>query len=400
MKLRRGPTKAALIVGSALLLPWAASAQAPNPASYEISNQRVTDALQALAAQKADPIQQRSLDPAAVWPIGVQPGRPAGTQSQDWDYVPAPGVKSKQIAFYIHGGTRLYGKVFYPAGFTTTGSWPAVVVGHGVNAIGLGVEKHAAKFAERGVVAMVIDYQSYGFSDSGEDELMLMEADTSTDATPVVRRQAQVVAKRTQLNNVHQVTAFRGAMSFLQGEPGVDPNRIGIWGSSNGGSVVIATSGIDGRAKAVVAQVIAVGPPTRTDGLLNQTNGGGGSPDAIDRVKTGQGGQQRAGFSFRSFVDSFGQSRGGEVQSSLRLARTRPTTALLFLPAEFDELGSVPPGAERSVEYLRGRGVPAQSITIRNLGHFEPYSGAGYEVASNLAADWFLKQLGSGRSAR
>ena len=87
---------------------------------------------------------------------------------------------------------------------------------------------------------MAIDYQSYGFSGSGSDDLRLLEEDTSTDAQALIEREARVLVKRTNLNNVHEVADFRAAISFLQGEPGIDPDRIGIFGSSNGGTIVTA----------------------------------------------------------------------------------------------------------------------------------------------------------------
>ena len=71
---------------------------------------------------------------------------------------------------------------FSRKGFKTTDRRPAVVVGHGINALSIGIEKYAARFAERGLVAMAIDYQSYGFSGSGSDDLRLLEADPTTDA--------------------------------------------------------------------------------------------------------------------------------------------------------------------------------------------------------------------------
>ncbi len=100
--------------------------------------------------------------------------------------------------------------------------YPGVVVAHGINALAIGIEKYAAKFAERGFVAMAFDYQSYGFSDSGADELLLLEPDTTTDASPVTVKTAPVRIKRTNLNNVEELKAFRAAISFMQGEPGVD----------------------------------------------------------------------------------------------------------------------------------------------------------------------------------
>ena len=57
-----------------------------------------------------------------------------------------------------------------------------MVVGHGINALSIGIEKYAARFADRGLVAMAIDYQSYGFSGSGSDDLRLLEPDPTADA--------------------------------------------------------------------------------------------------------------------------------------------------------------------------------------------------------------------------
>src|SRR5215216_1675942 len=171
--------------------------------------------------------------------------REGGTQPRDWNYDLPENVTTRQVTFYKDGGTPLYGKLFLPKAFSPRGSWPAVVVGHGINALSIGIEKYGARFAERGLVAIAIDYQSYGFSGSGSDDLRLLEPDPGADTAAVTERQARVMVKRTNLNNIHEVDDFRAAISFLQGEPGVDPKRIGIWGSSNGGTVVIAVAAAD-----------------------------------------------------------------------------------------------------------------------------------------------------------
>jgi dienelactone hydrolase len=309
---------------------------------------------------------------------------------EDWNYRLAPGVTTKQVSFYVDGGTRLQGKIFYPKDFDSRASYPGVVVAHGINALAIGIEKYAAKFAERGSVAMAFDYQSYGFSDSGADELLLLAPDTTTDASPVTVKKAPVRIKRTNLNNVEEVKAFRAAVSFMQGEPGVDPDRIGSWSSSNGGTVTSALVGTDGRVKAAVIHVMGTNPAQ----LRAFDTTGPALEDAFTRVRTGQGAETEAGFSFQTNVDLWYRSRSRDIQAGAMLERVRPSTAVLFLPAERDELTGGNRSALAGSAFLTERGVPSQVITFPGLTHFQPYSGVGFEVGSNLAADWFAKFLG------
>ena len=157
----------------------APTGQPPRPMSGEytgpkhISDVFITEKAADLAAQASD----------AAW-------KRTATLPEDWNYKLAPGVTTKQVSFYVDGGTRLQGKVFYPKDFDPTASYPAIVVAHGINALAIGIEKYAARFAERGMVAMAFDYQSYGFSDSGADEILLLEPDTTTDAFPVTVKTA------------------------------------------------------------------------------------------------------------------------------------------------------------------------------------------------------------------
>ncbi len=312
------------------------------------------------------------------------------TLPEDWNYSLPDGVTTRQVSFYVDGGTRLQGKVFYPKEFDPRGSYPGVVVGHGINALAIGIEKYAAKFAGRGIVAMAIDYQSYGFSDSGADELFLLEPDASTDVSPVTVKRAPVRIKRTNLNNVEEVRAFRAAISFLQGEPGVDPERIGTWASSNGGAVTSALVGTDGRVKAAVIHVMGTAPaPLRAYDLNGEA-----LENAITRVRTGQGAETTAGFSFPTNVDLWYRSRSRDIQAGAMLDRVRPTTAVLFLPAEKDELIGGNRSALAGSAFLTEKGVPSQVITFPGLTHFQPYAGAGFETGSALAADWFAKFLG------
>ena len=321
--------------------------------------------------------------------------REGGTQPRDWDYALPDGVITKQITFYVDGGTPLYGKLFFPKGFKATERRPGVVVGHGINALSIGIEKYAARFADRGLVAMAIDYQSYGFSSSGSDDLRLLEPDPSVDASAVTEKRLRVVVKRTNLNNAHEVDDYRAAISYLQGEPGVDPDRIGIWGSSNAGSVVIAVAEIDTRAKAVVSQVAGPRPVPRGPAAAPAGPQAAMVDDAIKRARTGQGAEVDGGFSFRSKIDMFGNFRNRDVRPGAALDQIADTTKILFLPAEKDELTNGPGGAIEATKYLNERGITAQTVVYPELTHFQAYSNTGFEVGSTLAAEWFLKYLGA-----
>ena len=319
--------------------------------------------------------------------------REGGTQPRDWDYTLPDGVTTRQITFYVDGGTPLYGKLFFPKGSRSTDRRPGIVVGHGINALSIGIEKYAARFAERGLVAMAIDYQSYGFSGSGSDDLRLLEPDPSAGALPVTEKRLRIAVKRTNLNNAHEVADFRAAISFLQGEAGVDPDRIGLWGSSNGGSVVVAVAAVDARAKAIVAQVSGPRPAPRGPAPAPTGPQAAMVDDAIKRARTSQGAEVDGGFSFRSKIDLFGTFRNRDVRPGSTLDQIAETTRVLFLPAEKDELTGGPGGAIEAAKYLSERGVTAQAIVLPELTHFQAYSSTGFEIGSTLAAEWFLKYL-------
>jgi len=309
--------------------------------------------------------------------------RERGTQPQDWIFALPEGVRSRQITFYSDG-TPCYGRIFFPKGFNARGKWPAVVVGHGINAQAVGIEKYAARFAERGLVAMAIDYRTYGYSGG---DVLLLEPDTTTDERAVWEKEARIQIKRTNLNNFRETEDFRSAISYIQTEPGVDPERIGVWGSSNGASVVLMVAATDARAKAVVAQVGgagglgASGPVAISPQMIE---------DGVKRARTGQGAEVDGGFSFRSKIDMWSSQVNREFRPAALLDRIPETTKILWIPAEKDEL--IPPrGVIAASKAFKGT---SQVVEVPYLTHFQIYSFAGFEVSSNLAADWFLKYLG------
>ena len=316
--------------------------------------------------------------------------RRGGTDPLDWRYELAEGVLVKQVTFYSNE-QPVYAKIFYPVDFAPEGRWPAVALGHGYNAISIAIEKYGARFAERGLVAMVIDYRGYGFSDPW---VRVLDPEDGVARERQLIREIPVELERTRLIHWRQVEDMRAAVSYLQGEPGVDPDRIGIWGSSYAGGVILNVAGHDARIKAAVGQVSsagglnATGPAAVSDALLE---------DQITRARTGRGAETIGGFSFRTLIGLDAQFWGREARPGRAIERIPETAAVLFIPAENEELSDPrgPNGPWEAVTRLKG---PAKVYEIPHISHFHIYGGAAFDASSTAAVEWFLYYLGTGET--
>jgi len=63
----------------------------------------------------------------------------------------------------------------------------------------------------------------------------------------------QSEGKRANLICLEQVEDTRNAMTYMQSRPEVDPDRLGLLGSSFGAAVAVYTGGVDSRARAVIS---------------------------------------------------------------------------------------------------------------------------------------------------
>jgi len=311
-----------------------------------------------------------------------------GLTQDDWKYKLGNGVTSKEVTYYSDG-VACYAKIFFPGGFSAQGKTAAVVLGQGWAGTHFSIEKYGARFAERGLVSMVIDYRGWGMSDGfpsviGRDRV---GGDWKRDDTRFTETKADVVLKRTRLIPLKQVEDYRNAISYIQGEPGVDPEQIGVWGSSFAGGHSITVAGTDARVKAVSIQVPAIAGkgiapgPYKLQGKLLE--------DAIKRSRDRQGAEFETGFSARRMVD---------VETNQAVAEYRPfqyvaqigTRPVQFIVAEKDELINNLTNSRAAFETLTG---PKNYIEVPNVTHFEMYIDAAFEQSSNAAADWFLKYL-------
>ena len=314
-----------------------------------------------------------------------------GLTREDWAYKLAEGVTSKEVTYYSDG-VACYAKLFFPKGFSATGKTPGVVLAQGWAGTHFSIEKYGARFAERGLVAMVIDYRGWGSSDGfisqAQPTVTRADPEPTRDDKRYTNTKADVVLKRTRLIPMKQVEDYRNAISYLQGEPGVDPDRIGIWGSSFAGGNVIVTAALDSRVKAVVGQVPAISGKNSPVGPVPLR----GKPleDAVKRARTGQGGEFETGFSARRMVDVETQQMVAEYRpfQYLKAVGDRP---VLLIPAEKDELINNRDNAYAALEVLTG---PKKLIEVPGITHFEMYINEAFEISSNAAANWFREHLG------
>jgi fermentation-respiration switch protein FrsA (DUF1100 family) len=141
-------------------------------------------------------------------------------------------IESVQVEYdvqrveFTSQGTTLRGTLRVPRG---EGPWPAVVATHGFAFVeaSFGHHDYPGRFAAAGMVSLSYDHPCTGRSDGWP---------------------------RQELDPVAQQRGYSDAISYLCSLDVVDPDRIGIWGTSFSGGHVLAVAATDRRVKCVVSQ--------------------------------------------------------------------------------------------------------------------------------------------------
>lgn len=128
-------------------------------------------------------------------------------------------------------GAVLRGRFYRP--LDSRGAAPVVVMAHGFSAtITMTADRYAEVFASAGLAVVLYDHRNFGIS-GGEP--------------------------RFEINPWLQARGYRDTITFAATLPGVNGARVGLWGDSLSGAVVLVVAGVDERVPAVVAQVPAIG---------------------------------------------------------------------------------------------------------------------------------------------
>lgn len=153
----------------------------------------------------------------------------------------APGVNYRRyVASHLSDGLKIYGLLTVPNGTPPATGWPVILFNHGhiTPELYRTTERYVAYqdgFARNGYITFKSDYRGHGDSE-GEARSGHANPDYTTDV----------------LN----------ALTSLQGYPGADPARMGMWGHSMGGSIVLRSMVVTDTVKVGViwAGVVASYP--------------------------------------------------------------------------------------------------------------------------------------------
>ena len=159
------------------------------------------------------------------------------------------GVTTRDVRFFSEG-VQCYGKLFLPSGFSSSGNIAAIVVAPGWNETAASVERQAAQFAGRGLAALAIDYRGWGKSGAF---IYLADQTRWDDRLRFSQHTSKVRLRRKRLIPDAQVIDIRNAITYLQGEPGIDANRIGAYGAGVAGTHVVALAANDARVRVAVS---------------------------------------------------------------------------------------------------------------------------------------------------
>jgi len=301
------------------------------------------------------------------------------------------------IAFTSQG-LQCKGWLYVPDDLRDGERRPAIVMAHGLTATKeMCLPNFAERFCAAGFVVTVFDYRFLGESE-GEPRSQIFPAEQHED--------------------------YRNAISWTQLRPEVDPDRIGVWGSSYSGAHVLHLAAFDKRIKCVVSQIMLVdgwanlqrlNRPDLLKGLMQVL-----AADRLARYQTGAVNYIPAVAPegepcvmttpdsyewFMRISQEFAPTWRNQItiESIERFVEYNPTahielispTPLLMVVADDD---SLTPTDLALAAYERAL-APKKLVLVKG-GHFDGYQGAGLEQTAPPAVAWFEEHLRSRESAR
>jgi uncharacterized protein len=289
----------------------------------------------------------------------------------------------KRTVNFFSEGTRMEGDLFLPADLKSGERRPGIVLCHGFTGIrSLILGDYAKVFAEAGFVALTFDYRGYGGSEGTKWRLIPLE----------------------------QIDDIRNAISFFETLSEIDPERIGLWGTSYGGANAPYAAAVDTRIKAAVGQV-GFGDGERflldtrifgerselmrkvaDDRRRRAVEGTGDRLDPIDALNSNQTRNfltpaLRQAPAMKSDISWETIEKTLEYKPIEIVDRIAPR-ALMLIGARDDDLCKIE-GYEKLYEKAR----EPKKLVVLPITHYEIYSGKWFDESARLAQEWFERFL-------
>jgi len=291
----------------------------------------------------------------------------------------------KRPVYFYSEGVRLAGDVYLPEDLRLGERRAGIVLCHGYTGDkDLYLPDNARRLNEAGYVVMTFNYRGWGDSEG----------------------------PRSRLAPYSRVYDAQAALSFLSTLPEVDPERLGIYGTSYGGATVVWVGAIDPRVKCIVS-VVGVGHgarwmrsvrrPDEWFDLLERSG-----QDRAKRVLNGQS----------EFVERaeilLPDRQSAELAATARRNNPAAVNAIpmeyvddtlsfnpewvvdkiaprpiLFIATDNDRL--VPP--EESVQLYEHAGEPKKLVVLKGYGDYEVYAEPAFSEVMQTTLDWYQEHL-------
>ncbi|HYZ24128.1 MAG TPA: alpha/beta fold hydrolase [Rhodopila sp.] len=293
-------------------------------------------------------------------------------------------MPARRVDFYSEG-TRLAGDLYLPDTLQPGEKRAGILLCHGYTGVrNLYLPDTAKALNEAGYVVLTFDYKGWGDSDG----------------------------PKSRLSPYGRVLDSQAALTFLGIQDCVDPNRLGLYGTSYGGATVVWTAAVDPRVKAVVS-VVGIGNGRRwmrsvrrpdefadlldlaeEDRIRRVTTGTSRLADRNDILLPDRQSAELAAAARRDnpaavseipleFIDD---TLGFHPEWVVDKIAPRP---VLFITCDDDRL--VPP--EESESLYAKAGDPKKLIILKGWGHYEVYTGEAFRQVITPTVAWYQQYL-------